>query len=88
MTNYVLKSNNQGCNVRHIYKKGHQRVLMVATIVGQRMQRQPKECQGRQGCLRTPNSQSYERERERERERALNNLIHEGKSLMTTLLQY
>ena len=40
--------------MRHIYKKGHQRVLMVATIIGQRTQRQPKECQGRQGFLRTP----------------------------------
>ena len=57
--------------MRHIYKKGHQIVLMVATIVGQRTQSQPIECQGRQGFLRTPNSQNYERERERERERAL-----------------
>ena len=64
---------------------------MVATIIGQRTQRQPKECQGRQGFLRTPNSQSYECERERERERellSLNNLIHKGNSLMTTLLRY
>ena len=65
--------------MRHIYKKGHQRVLMVATIVGQRMQRQPKECKGNQKNAKEDRvayehlivKAMRERERERDRERQL-----------------